>query len=103
MKLINSQVVIWLIFGFLLLNCSVYAEPTPIPSYFDKNAVQFIFVRTPDGSFVPDGTCFTVQVRKVHFPHIFIPLPYIGKQTLIYNSRYIVTAKHVLFDDSGNL
>jgi hypothetical protein len=103
MKLIKSHVVIWLIGGFLSLNCSVYAEPTPIPSFFDKNAVQFIFIRTADTNFVPDGTCFTVEVKQFHFPHIFIPLPFIGKPTLYYDARYIVTAKHVLYDESGNL
>jgi hypothetical protein len=88
---------------FFKLSIVVNADPTSIPSSFDKNVVQFIFQKDASTNYQPAGTCFVVEVKKIHIPKIFIPIPFIGKPTMYYMARYFVTCKHVLFDESGSL
>jgi hypothetical protein len=77
-------------------------EPSIIPSDFDKNAILFFFHK--DGtSYSPMGTGFIVQVASLHYPHIYIPIPFVGKNVVSFHPQYFVTAKHVLFDEKGDL
>jgi hypothetical protein len=106
----------------LLSTGSRRAEAAPLPLGFDKNAVQFIFQKSGT-NFFPAGTCFAVDVtssyRPKQFKHILgwcvttlmrplpipstvhFPPPYCGPIKM--RVRYFVTAKHVLFDTSGNI
>jgi hypothetical protein len=92
----------------LLVGC-VSSKPSagPIPMDFDRNCVQFIFTRLSDTNFSPLGTCFAVDVMETHQPKLLyrIPTPIINfsKPSITQPSRYFVTAKHVLFDENGNL
>jgi hypothetical protein len=76
-------------------------EPSTIPSDLDKHAILFVFRKISESHYEPLGSGFIVDVPKIHFPHIFVPLPFIGRPTLIYHQWYFVTARHVLFDESG--
>jgi hypothetical protein len=77
-------------------------EPSTIPSDFDKNAILFFFHK--DGTnYSPMGTGFIMKVSSLHYPHIYIPLPFVGKNAMVFHPWYFVTAKHVLFDAKGNL
>jgi hypothetical protein len=88
------------------------SQASPIPRDFDKNTVQFIFTKVSDTNYVPLGTCFGVQVTSVHKPifwHRFVriatailPLR-IGAPDIMFRQRYFVTAKHVLYDEHGDL
>ncbi len=49
------------------------------------------------------GTVFIIKVSSIHYPHIYIPLPFVGKNAMVFHPWYFVTAKHVLFDEKGNL
>ena len=78
-------------------------EPSTIPSDFNKNAILFFFQRKSPTRFDPLGTGFIVQVASLHYPHIYIPIPLVGKNVLTFNLPYFVTAKHVLYDEKGEL
>lgn len=78
-------------------------EPSTIPNDFDKNTVLFFFHKTSPTTYVPLGTGFIVTVSSLHYPHIYIPIPFIGKNVMVFHPPYFVTAKHVLFDKNGNL
>ncbi len=82
-------------------------DTLPIPSNFDKNSIQFIFTQISTTDYRPLGTCFIVDVSKIHKPTFWhnLPLPVIvfQKPTITQNFRYFVTAKHVLFDENGHL
>lgn len=105
----------WLLALLLLIAMGVAtAEASPIPVNFDKSAVQFVFTKISDTdtNYYPGGTCFTVEVTKNHRPknvfrwvleHMPPPFCFFGKSTIAYHTRYFVTAKHVLFDENGNL
>jgi hypothetical protein len=81
------------------------SRTAPIPTGLNKNVVQFIFAKVGETNYIPDGTCFCVQVQLVK------PKPRKGifyfihpKQTShILSFIYFVTAKHVLFDSNGNI
>lgn len=97
--------------ALVVTNCcqALQAARTPIPLNFDKNSVQFIFRQVSGTNFVPVGTCFLVNVRTIHKPNllrrVFIP-PFLFltyKPPLVQNGVYVVTAKHVLFDENGKL
>jgi hypothetical protein len=78
-------------------------EPAIIPSDFDKNSILFLFQKTSPTNYNPLGTGFIIRVASLHYPHIYIPIPFIGKNVMLFHPYYIVTAKHVLFDEKGNL
>jgi hypothetical protein len=77
------------------------ASAEPIPMDFDKNAVQFIFTKAGT-NFVPLGTCFGVDVASTHkrSPIMWF---FTTAFAITQHNRYFVTAKHVLFDERGNL
>jgi len=81
------------------MRSQVKAEP--IPMDFDKNAVAFIFSKAGT-NFSPSGTCFGVDVATTHRGNILMWL-LTTTSVVTEHSRYIVTAKHVLFDENGNL
>jgi hypothetical protein len=82
-------------------------DTIPIPLNFDKNSVQFMFTKVSETNFAPLGTCFIVEVSKIHKPtfwhHLALPIIIFQKPTITQNVRYFVTAKHVLFDRSSTL
>ena len=78
-------------------------EPSIIPSDFNKNAILFFFHKTSPTNYDPLGTGFIVQVANLHYPHMYIPIPFVGKNVVVFHPQYFVTAKHVLFDDKGDL
>jgi hypothetical protein len=78
-------------------------EPSIIPSDFNKNSIVFLFHRISPTNYVPLGTGFEIQVATLHYPHIYIPFPFIGKDVILFHPNYFVTAKHCLFDKKGNL
>ncbi len=78
-------------------------EPSTIPSDFNKNAVLFLFQKNTTTNYEPLGTSFMVQVANLHYPHIYIPIPFVGKNIILFHPWYLVTAKHVLFDEKDNL
>jgi len=78
-------------------------EPSTIPSDFDKNSILFLFQKTSPTNYDPLGTGFIIRVASLHYPHIYIPIPFIGKNVMVFHPYYFVTAKHVLFDEKGNL
>jgi hypothetical protein len=78
-------------------------EPSTIPSDFNKNAILFFFHKSSPTNYDPLGTGFIVQVASIHYPHIYIPIPFVGKNVLNFHPYYFVTAKHVLFDEKGDL
>lgn len=78
-------------------------EPSIVPSGFDKNSILFFFHKTSPTTYDPLGTGFIIRVASVHYPHIYIPIPFIGKDVMAFRPFYFVTAKHVLFDENGNL
>lgn len=78
-------------------------EPSTIPSDFNKNTILFLFQKNSPTNYGPLGTGFIVQVANLHYPHIYIPIPFVGKNVMIFHPWYLVTAKHVLFDEKGNL
>jgi hypothetical protein len=105
----------WAVFLAFLVVSKDNALGSPIPIDFDKNTVQFIFTRVSETNYVPLGTCFGVQVTTIHRPkfwgHVvryltalvpFLPAR-ISRPDITYYQRYFVTAKHVLFDEKGNL
>ena len=75
-------------------------QGAPIPKDFDKNVVQFIFTMSGTNP-VPIGTCFFVDLAVTHRHTGFRGL--INWHTRLHHMRYIVTAKHVLFDDNGKV
>jgi hypothetical protein len=77
-------------------------EPSTIPSDFNKNTILFFFHKVGT-NYGPMGTGFIIKVSSIHYPHIYIPLPFVGKNVMVYHPWYFVTAKHVLFDEKGNL
>jgi hypothetical protein len=78
-------------------------EPSTIPSDFDKNSILFFFHKISPTNYVPLGTGFIVTVSSLHYPHIYIPIPFVGRNVKVFHPPYFVTAKHVLFDENGNL
>lgn len=61
-----------------------FAMATTIPSQA-KDIVTFIFIKTPDGKLIPNGTGFFVGIKS--------------EQNAKRSFGYLVTAKHVLQDD----
>ncbi len=81
---------------------SRHSSAAPIPTDFDKNAVQFIFTNVGTNDYRPFGTCFILDVPEVHYPYWYLnPLP--NKSPVTQHYRYIVTARHVLFETNGVL
>lgn len=78
-------------------------EPSTIPSDFNKNAILFFFHKSSPTNYDPLGTGFIVQVANLHYPHVYIPIPFVGKGVLSFHPQYFVTAKHVLFNENGEL
>ncbi len=112
MKKLGFFALVRVITAMLLPQVSLAATVrTPIPPTFDKSSVQFIFT-SPTGTndFRPLGTCFTVDVTTLHKSTFFHRVWWIPvysditfKPELGTRNRYIVTAKHVLFDEKGKL
>jgi len=78
-------------------------EPSTIPSDFDKNSILFFFNKTSPTNYAPLGTGFIVKVSSLHYPHVYIPIPFVGKDIVVFHPQYFVTAKHVLYDEKGDL
>ena len=77
----------------------------PIPIGFDKNIVQFIFTQVGQTNFLPAGTCFSVKISYTHERprKKLFGIPFFRRPSINLNFLYFVTAKHVLFDENGNL
>jgi hypothetical protein len=103
---------------------------SPVPLDFDKNTVQFIFTRSGT-NYQPFGTCFAVNVRTVCWPKRFdhvvgsglgffpqivfalvppipspkyhLKLPAGCQGPVWYDTRYYVTAKHVVLDEHKSI
>ncbi len=101
------KISIWRLVGavaLLVLTATVavkQAKAEPIPMDFDKNAVAFIFSKSGT-SYYPSGTCFGVDVVTRHRRPLLMWF-FTTTSEIDQDSRYIVTAKHVLFDENGNL
>lgn len=93
------------IVGFLCTIGTRYSIAEPIPESFDKNIVQFIFIKTGPTNYIPNGTCFLVDTKSEHrVASKIFGLKWGGTAyTVTTHAPYFVTAKHVLFDPSGTL
>ncbi len=111
----SSLLCISFLLSFFMLNMVIEtSQASPVPVSFDKNTVQFIFttLSDTDTTFRPGGTCFTVEILTKHRPSAFMWTLYnfpwinmlgLGKPDILSHARYFVTAKHVLYDENGNL